>query len=436
MAGFLNALGWAAPVLQGGVNVQQDIQNQQQRNLSEAAFGKALDTLGPRYAWAQNWYKQAGHGAAHDIAAAIGSPFGKAIQDQQQTEAIGDIFNDPNRSDEDKLRDLTGITGEAGPYAGLLAAKIKAANKPGEASIPDMADALNRSADTPGMPNDYAAYLRNAAKSGNRVLMAEAVKGAESHVPEMLKPLEPKIRDIPSIFDPNSGLFLKQRQILDARTMEPIKTEITGVDFQGPQKVQLNQAAEALYFIPKGQESAERLQRRFAKAGLDGEQQHVWLNAQWQAYTAARKAEGLNPLNPESWQYQHYNTVDDGANDYFTLMGQLSQQMAAPMGILRAMRIWDKISNHIPEPADIPANNLHRLEKAQDRFGYELQRVGEAEKSLSSFNWIGRGLPGMPGAAPAAASMGAAPGSRTPKVKGGARLTGKDLDTAVSELMR
>lgn len=133
MAGFLNALGWAAPVLGGTSFVQQDYQNAQQKAASEQGFASAINSLGPGYEWAQNWLKQAGPGATPDIAAALGGNIGKVFTQQAMSGKLASIWDDPNKSPEQKLSEAAAIDPEYGKYFGELAvseAKLGSGFKP------------------------------------------------------------------------------------------------------------------------------------------------------------------------------------------------------------------------------------------------------------------------------------------------------------------
>lgn len=120
MAGFLSALGWAAPVIAGTSLTQQDYQNQQQRFATEQGFGNFLNTLGPDYEPFKQWYKQAGPGASQDIAAAMGK-FGNLYRQDLQTGQLAGIWNDPNTSPEQKLAKAAAIDPEYGKYFGEMA---------------------------------------------------------------------------------------------------------------------------------------------------------------------------------------------------------------------------------------------------------------------------------------------------------------------------
>ena len=441
MAGFLNllgplatTLGIGAPIANTAGAIMVNNQNVAQRNATEAAFGKTLDTLGPDYEWARQMYKQGGPQSAHDVAAAIGSPFGKAIQEAGTAQELSDFMSkNPNATPEETLRFYGMTSGHMEPWASVLAAQARSAGKEAPLTTQQMADSLMSDSTLPGLDPNYANSLRIAGSSGNPAQIKNAYEGAKNAIPQELKPLEPKTKDVSGIYDPSTQLFLKGRDILDPRTMRVTGRELVGIDFNAQQKAQLDQAGEAMHFIPQAEAMAEHLDDRFRKVGWDTPKQRQWMNNQYRAYTAAREGQHFEPLDPRGWVFQHYDGVDDGANRYFTLMGQLSQQMAAPMGILRAVKMWDKISLHIPEPADLPANNLDRLEQAQQRFGYELERVRQAQDNLSNFPFIGRGTAyGAPAAAPAAPSP-AAPSRASGPTK---RMSDADADAAIAALMR
>lgn len=133
MAGFLSALGWAAPALAGASFTQQDYQNAQQKAASEQGFSNAISSLGPGYEWAQNWLKQAGPGAAPDVAAALGGNIGKVFTQQAMSGKLASIWDDPNKSPEQKLSEAAAIDPEYGKYFGELAvtqAKLGSGFKP------------------------------------------------------------------------------------------------------------------------------------------------------------------------------------------------------------------------------------------------------------------------------------------------------------------
>jgi hypothetical protein len=102
MAGFLNALGWAAPVLSGVSNVQQDYQNQQQRAVSQQAFDKLIGDI-PGYESLSEAVK-AGM-PAQDALAVLKGPVGDEMRQKYQTQQLQKIFQKPeDYRDPDKLR--------------------------------------------------------------------------------------------------------------------------------------------------------------------------------------------------------------------------------------------------------------------------------------------------------------------------------------------
>lgn len=403
----------------------QGLQNVQQQNQSNAAFGSALDELGPDYNWARQWFQQAGPQSAHDIAAAIGSPFGRAIQQTQQNRVLQGIFDDPNLSDEQKLEKYSLLSNKPEAYAGVLEAKIKNLGKAAPLSIDEQRNALLTDSTTPGLGTDYATFLRNTALYGNDASVGQAYKSAGAAIPGELKPKDVRTKDVAGLFDPNTGFGLKARDLIDP-SGNTIKREMVGLDLNPKQREQLDQAQEALAWIPSAREATVDLMAEMQKKGWDIPTQRKYINTQWKSYMAGRDAAEKAGYDPRTLWTLNYPGVDRKAQTYFTILGQVNQQMSLSMGLFRAVRLYQQISPHIPIPQDIPAINLERIDQAKARLGYAVQRVGEAEEKWGIFPFIGAGLGSGAPAAPAA-TRPTAPGKR---------FTDADADAAIDALMR
>lgn len=424
---LLNLLGTAGTVAGSAGRTMQGLQNVQQQNQSNAAFGGALDELGPDYNWARQWFQQAGPQSAHDIAAAIGSPFGRAIQQTQQNRVLQGIFDDPNLSDEQKLEKYSLLSNKPEAYAGVLEAKIKNLGKAAPLSVDEQRNALLTDSTTPGLGTDYATFLRNTALYGNDASVGQAYKSAGAAIPGELKPKEVRTKDVAGIIDPNTGLSLKARDTIDPMTGLTTKREMVGLDLNPRQREQLDQAQEALAWIPSAREATVDLMNSMRQKNWNILQQRQYINTQWKSYMAGRDAAEKAGYDPRSLWNLSYPGVEPKAQRYFTLLGQVNQQMSSSMGIFRAVRLYQQISPHIPVPQDIPAINLERLDQAKARLGFAVQRVGEAEEKWGVFPFVGAGLgSGAPAAAPSAARP-TAPGKR---------FTDADADAAIDALMR
>jgi hypothetical protein len=104
LAGFLTALGTLGTLAGGAGRTEENLQNQQQRNQTEAAFGQRIMGLGPEFDWAKQMYQTAGPGALPDIVAGMGGAgkFGQAFQEEYQHQQMQQIWGgaDPKNPDE------------------------------------------------------------------------------------------------------------------------------------------------------------------------------------------------------------------------------------------------------------------------------------------------------------------------------------------------
>lgn len=155
MAGFLTALGGLGTVAGGVGRTEQNLQNQQQLTQNQLGFGKMIQGLGPDYDWAKEWYKAAGPGSAHDIAAVMGGKIGEVFRQQAISQQLAPIFNNPDLSDEEKISRVAAITGDPKYLEEIAAAKIKAANAPPHKPVytmPQQLAALKNDLGNPLMP--------------------------------------------------------------------------------------------------------------------------------------------------------------------------------------------------------------------------------------------------------------------------------------------
>lgn len=411
MGGFLNALSFLAPVGETLGGAMQQGQQRQEREASQQAFGKLLEGLGPEYEPFRQYYKAGG--TPHDVSAAISGPIGAQLRQQATAGQVNKIL-ESGGTDEEIARQLTEATSDPKYWEDFALGKLKASQKQNKFGTPDeMKTTLQNYANTPGLPPSEQALFRSAADSGDPNFMDMALNRA--NLPELVKPKEPPNLSFTSgtTFDPNSGLSFKTNIGRDPKSGAIVSRQLAGLDLSPTDKEQLSQAQEALHFMGDANGAAQHLDARFKSAGWDSrtvegaQKQRAWLNDQWRRYTAAREAAGLNPLNPESWFFQHYGGVNDEANRYFTLMGQINQQMSAPMHIFRAVGLYNQISQHIPIPQDLPTNNIDRIKQAQARFGYEIQRVNEAQENLGLFPSVSAPGYGAGNGGPSAAPSGA-----------------------------
>jgi hypothetical protein len=155
-------------------------------------------------------------------------------------------------------------------------------------------------------------------------------------------------------------------------------------------------------------------------------QQRKWLGDQFKAYNAQREAAGKHMGDPGYWFDVNMPGVDPLFAHYFTIMGQLQQQMSAPMNIFRNLGIFKAINPHTIEATDLPQYNLERLTVARTRFSRQLD---DANKAIAQKFGVTPTVPDE--SAPSAA---AAPPLRTrPPVPKG-RLSDDDLHNGVKDL--
>jgi hypothetical protein len=183
MGGFLgtagplaNLLGFGAPIANTAGGIIQNTQNVRQRNASEQSFINMVDQMGPEYAWAQNWLKQAGPRAVPDVAAALGGPkaVGDMFQRQAMLEQIAPILNDPTLSNEEVAKQIYAKTGDPELLEKLWGSFYRSSGKEPFLTTDEKLTAIQSM--LPSAPKQIQGLLQAAMTTKDRALVDLAYK--------------------------------------------------------------------------------------------------------------------------------------------------------------------------------------------------------------------------------------------------------------------
>jgi hypothetical protein len=92
----------------------------------------------------------------------------------------------------------------------------------------------------------------------------------------------------------------------------------------------------------------------------------------------------MDALNPHSWGWwNNYGNVRPEFAEYFTLMGQLQAQAAAPMHIFRSQGLFQQIAPHLDAPEDLPYLNVDRLRAMHNRWQGDLDTLNRLQAGIA-----------------------------------------------------
>lgn len=368
LGGLASALGLMVPVGQGirAMTQTQDVTNAlQQQNLNQRnAFSALMKNLpaGTQFDPFRRMYEAGG--SVQDVASAMGA-FGPIFQDMDRQQKFHELFPDSaSFSDPSKIAaaEMQGLFKDIQP------------------------DVLKQLLHLPSGKYIYGMPLEQFEGLPTQ----EARDAAIKHFEEISKKPEGPVKwqSFPGgdIIDPGSGYALKTRDMWNPETLER-KQEIVGLDPTGQQKDTLAQAGEVIRAIPDAVTAAQKVQTDLGGFPGTAEQanaQRRQMLRQYRAYTAARKAAGIHPFDVFSWGWwTGYGNVSPDFAEYFTLMGQIQAQAAAPMHIFRSQGLFQQIAPHINAAEDLPYLNLERLKRMRSRWEGDLNTVNRLQSGAA-----------------------------------------------------